>query len=301
MRTSLLISDLRRDDGTQVRVGAMDRRIAGEYAQAIESAEQGGQALPDPIVFQDGKNYWLADGFYRVFAHEILKRKHVTCEVLQGTLRDAILYAVGANSKHGLRRTPADVRQAVFLLISDEEWGKHSNTWIAEHVGITEGRVRQIRKEIREHDRNITGTGEVENFDEKAEVEGLTPERRAAWEAMGPEEQKIIVECSQADSEDEPVRQIEELAKRVLAKLADVDEAKTFRAGLRCYVDQLRLAVGWERTPKVRMTEDLLGEIKPLLDQMRRKHAGLLGERVLTKKLESLWDQALKHAQSATA
>lgn len=35
-------------------------------------------------------------------------------EVLRGTKRDAILYSVGANSTHGLRRTNADKRRTRF-------------------------------------------------------------------------------------------------------------------------------------------------------------------------------------------
>ena len=37
-----------------------------------------------------------------------------------GGLRDAILFSVGANAAHGLRRTNADKRRTVLLLWEDE-------------------------------------------------------------------------------------------------------------------------------------------------------------------------------------
>ena len=38
----------------------------------------------------------------------------------QGGLRDAILHSVGSNATHGLRRTNADKRRAVSILLQDE-------------------------------------------------------------------------------------------------------------------------------------------------------------------------------------
>lgn len=36
--------------------------------------------------------------------------------------REAILFIVGANASHGLRRTNADKRRTVERLLADEEW-----------------------------------------------------------------------------------------------------------------------------------------------------------------------------------
>src|SRR5262249_33580652 len=52
-------------------------------------------------------------------------------EVRQGTRRDAVLHAVGANASHGLRRTRADARRAVLLLLGDPEWRRWSDRAIA--------------------------------------------------------------------------------------------------------------------------------------------------------------------------
>jgi hypothetical protein len=73
--------------------------------------------FPRLVVFEDaGKAYWVANGFHRYRAAFRLKRENIECEVRKGGLRQAILYACGANAAHGLRRTNGDKRQAVTLL-----------------------------------------------------------------------------------------------------------------------------------------------------------------------------------------
>ena len=56
----ILLKDIKRDGGTQMRAG-LDQPTVKEYADAMVSF--GPRALPPLIVFYDGSNYWLADGF----------------------------------------------------------------------------------------------------------------------------------------------------------------------------------------------------------------------------------------------
>jgi hypothetical protein len=60
----LAISKLRLDGGTQSRATLSDETIA-EYAEALDSGAQ----FPPPVVFYDGADHWLADGFHRVKAY----------------------------------------------------------------------------------------------------------------------------------------------------------------------------------------------------------------------------------------
>src|SRR5207248_9627312 len=94
------------------------------------------------------QRWWVGDGHHRLRAFRLAGREEIPCLVYHGTRRDAILYAAGANARHGKRRTADDVRRAVAALVGDATWGKMPNVWIGEKVGITEGRVRQIKKEL---------------------------------------------------------------------------------------------------------------------------------------------------------
>src|SRR4030067_1046763 len=51
--------------GAQVRE-AINKATVAEYVERIESGAQ----FPPIIVFFDGDNYWIADGWHRLKAHE---------------------------------------------------------------------------------------------------------------------------------------------------------------------------------------------------------------------------------------
>ena len=52
-----------------------------------------------------------------------------------------------SNAEHGLPRTNADKRQAVMLLLKDEEWAGWNNCEIARACVVNESTVRRIREE----------------------------------------------------------------------------------------------------------------------------------------------------------
>ena len=117
------IESIRIDGGTQPRV-EIDYELVHEYSENIEQ-------LPPVVLFFDGADHWLADGFHRYHSHKKLNLLEIEAEVKQGSKRDAVLYSVGANAQHGKRRTNADKRKAVLALLNDEEWGKWSDSEIA--------------------------------------------------------------------------------------------------------------------------------------------------------------------------
>ena len=109
----LNVNAIRIDGGTQSRV-SLDEQTVAEYVDALES-------LPPVIVFEDGADYWLADGFHRHFAHKQAGKASIACDVQDGTRLDAVLFAVGANRHHGLRRTNEDKRKAVQMLLAEDQ------------------------------------------------------------------------------------------------------------------------------------------------------------------------------------
>lgn len=134
------IDDIRIDGGTQIRE-RIDEDTVAEYASRV----QDGNDFPACIIFHDGSDQWLADGFHRVMGHKRAGKPSILCDVRKGTKRDAILYACGANSLHGLRRTNADKRRAVMTLLGDVEWVTWSNREIARRCGVDESTVRSLR------------------------------------------------------------------------------------------------------------------------------------------------------------
>ena len=132
---------IRIDGGTQPRAEIKPDTVA-EYAEAITN----GAKFPPVVVFYDGKDYWLADGFHRRAAHVELGLAEIEADVRQGTRRDAVLYSVGANADHGLRRTNEDKRRAVLTLLNDAEWQKWSDREIARKCGVSDFMVRSLRE-----------------------------------------------------------------------------------------------------------------------------------------------------------
>jgi hypothetical protein len=137
------LSDIRLDQSAQPRESLNNDRIA-EYAEAMKAGDQ----FPPLTVFNDGKTYWLADGFHRHYAAQHAGRKHIRCHVRQGGLRDAILYSVGANAKHGLARSDEDKRRAVARLLTDEEWSQWSDREIARRCSVGNKLVGDVRRSL---------------------------------------------------------------------------------------------------------------------------------------------------------
>lgn len=143
MTTRLSIDQLRRDGGTQPRA-QIDSATVREYAEDMTE----GAEFPPVVVFYDGADYWLADGFHRVNAAASLGWLEVDADVRQGTRRDAVLYSVSANAAHGMRRTNADKRRAVETLLRDEEWSGWSDNAIAQRVCVSPTTVGTIRRSL---------------------------------------------------------------------------------------------------------------------------------------------------------
>ncbi len=133
------------DRGTQFRVGTNNSKVQ-EYQELL--ADSKGWPFDAPcIVFYDGTEYYLVDGFHRHHAAKLAERKKLTCEVISGSLREAIKFALSANAKHGIYRSNEDKRKAVSFALADEEWGKLSDRAIAEMCGVSHTFVTNTRRE----------------------------------------------------------------------------------------------------------------------------------------------------------
>lgn len=137
---SVDIVRIRLDGNTQSRA-KLDWSTIEEYADAMRE----GAEFPPVVVFNDGVDLWLADGFHRIYAARSIALTTINAEIRGGTKRDAVLHSVGANSSHGLRRTNADKRAAVLRLLDDDEWRQWSDREIARRCGVTHPFVSGLR------------------------------------------------------------------------------------------------------------------------------------------------------------
>jgi hypothetical protein len=131
------------DDSVQSRA-QLDMIAVAEYAEVLQTSE----SLPPIKVVSDGSSNWVRDGFHRVAAHKSAGRTEINCEVSVGSKRDAILASAGSNKDHGLRRTNADKRRSVEMVLRDNEGRQWSDRRIAEHVGVDGKTVATMRNDL---------------------------------------------------------------------------------------------------------------------------------------------------------
>lgn len=139
----LSVDSLVLDAGTQSRVSISEETVE-DYAEVIES---NGLEWPFPpiVVFHDLKQYLVADGFHRVLAAVRAKRSSIPCEVRKGTAQDALRFGMTANDTHGLRRSRADKRHCVELLLDGDE--NLTRQEVADIAGVTKRTVQRIVSE----------------------------------------------------------------------------------------------------------------------------------------------------------
>ena len=136
------IADIKTDSGTQTRLSITEDVVA-DYAECMKS----GAEFPPVIVFHDGSDYFMADGFHRTLGAARIGLTEILADVRKGTWQDALLYSLGANQTNGLRRTNPDKRNCVELAL--KEFSDWSDRKIAEVCGISDRFVNKLRDEVR--------------------------------------------------------------------------------------------------------------------------------------------------------
>jgi hypothetical protein len=138
---AIRLQDVFIDERTQLRVDGLQEPVVVEYVEAMEN----GAIFPAIVVYFDGSQHVLADGFHRVEAYRRRGLETVDAIVYTGTVRDAIEYAIGANLRHGLRATRADKQHAVETMLLDEVWTGWSDREIGKKCGVDGKTVASMR------------------------------------------------------------------------------------------------------------------------------------------------------------
>ena len=141
--TQLNISQIKRSPEAQPRA-----ELSREVIQTYKDDMLNGDQFPPVVVYFDGADHWLADGFHRVAAATQAKSLKISVDIRKGTKRDAVLHSVGANADHGYRRTNEDKRRAVERMLKDKEWSKLSDREIGRHCRVSNVTVSTLRKSI---------------------------------------------------------------------------------------------------------------------------------------------------------
>ena len=263
---SLNINQIRIDGGTQSRASINDATVA-EYAEAMADPVT---VFPPVIVYFDGKEYWLADGFHRLAAWAQIGRTEIPTEIRQGDRRRAILHSVAANSAHGLRRTNEDKRRAVLTLLEDEEWAQWSDNKIAKQCAVDHKTVTRIRADhlgnsqdsaVRKVERN--GTVYLQN------TANIGAASKPDQEARAPKTPEIVEpeakqEASPALSDQEPAAPETE-ADAVLAKVKR-ELAKMTAEGVAGLVMELRTALADAKVDRAKLKAEV-AKLKETLKQ----------------------------------
>lgn len=262
------LTKIKIDGGTQARI-KIDERVVGEYSEAIKA----GAVFPPVTIFSDGTSYYLADGFHRYFAHKAAGAPGIKCEVINGTLREAILYSLGANGSHGLQRTNADKRNVVVIMLKDIEWSDWSDREIAKHCHVSHMLVATIRKELgmtKEATKFERG-GKTHTMKAKEKKEENQEEATEEWPFEQKQEEQMADAIALLKAENEA------LSDKLAVATMDGDEIEKQRA--ESTIKDLRA--------QIRLLEIELNAVKQSRDTFQSENAQLMKQvAMLQKKLK---------------
>ena len=189
------LDKIRIDGGTQPRA-KIDMEVVNDYSTSFEL----GANFPPIDVFFDGKEYWLADGFHRYHAARDAHVPELPATIHNGTVRDAILFSLGCNDRHGLRRTNEDKRHSVMTMLNDPEWSQWSDRTIADKCGVSHPFVAAIREKV------VT----VTTFSKPAEVKYTTSTGKTATMPIQPSKPKAeIVHDDESSATEQPKKWVQ--------------------------------------------------------------------------------------------
>jgi len=229
------LDKLRVDCGTQSRK-AINWAVVDDYAEKMLR----GEIFPPATAFYDGTYYYVTDGHHRYHANKKINAPSMDCNVIEGTLREAIINAAGANAKHGNPRTNEDKIFIVTMFLTDFEWGGWSDREIARTCEVSHTFVAKIRKELGQ---SVEGGAEERKF-----------ERDGKTHVMKKKEEKVAKKSHLATLPDTPETDDE---KEQLFDAVDLLKAEN-----EALTDKLAVVSASPEQAERDMTESLISELR---------------------------------------
>jgi ParB-like chromosome segregation protein Spo0J len=137
------VAIIRLDGDTQVRK-KIDQEQVEDFAQMMLT----GVPFEDIVVFNDGKDCWLADGFHRVLAARMAGATEIGATVRTGTLEEARLFAFSANTRRGLSLSLDDKLNILRKMEQHPITKVWSNRQIAKHLNCSDVAIGRLKKRM---------------------------------------------------------------------------------------------------------------------------------------------------------
>lgn len=212
---------------TQIRT-KIHTDVVNLYTKNMED----GAIFPPLDVFAENgsERFVLADGFHRHRAYVNIGADEVPCNRHEGSLHDALVWALGANETHGFRRSNADKRLAVKIALKDPQISQLSLREIADICRVSHTTVSTIRNEL-----------SLESKTEDLDAESHNPNGETPTEA-DEGDRAVTKGATQAEVEVREIQQACDLIKALPYSGEDAVERLELSQGL---ISDLEYVIAW--------------------------------------------------------
>jgi DNA repair photolyase len=121
----------------------VDKAAVREYKERMVD----GDKFPPIHVFRRGGKFVGADGRHRLLAAKAAGFKTISAVIHEGSLDDATLFAIESAANDGVRRTNADKRKSVGMVLSNKAWQGWNDSEIARRCKVSADLVKSVKAE----------------------------------------------------------------------------------------------------------------------------------------------------------
>ncbi|MDB4336939.1 ParB/RepB/Spo0J family partition protein [bacterium] len=159
MNSYLQIKNINLSKKLQMRQNGVSGDVIETYAKAMKD----GAKFPHVVVFQIDRTHYLVDGWHRLKATELNGLPEIWCEVIEGSMDEALAYArFTANRTNGQRLSRADMDVLLSTIVNEDQYKNLSSTALAEIAGVSAPTVIAKRRKLGLiPDEVVTATGAV--------------------------------------------------------------------------------------------------------------------------------------------